>query len=228
MALTNAATPRPKICPNAAPTARLGTNNPVGAPTPYVHTISPYITKKYKNKASMPNMNVRSPDATSAAPSPTSPKCTRSFNDFASGVKNSWPYREYSPSGQYRRRKNFSRIAFPSSAPYSNGVCAASPRSNRLGDPTAFPAVSLVVSKFPGIFAQGECLRRRNITLAVTTATNTTSKCRFLRCVTGTNFCRNDVIRTFSFTNRAPHKPPSAPRPAKRGTSQKYHQKTRE
>ena len=45
----------------------------------------------------MPNMNVRSPDATSAAPSPTSPKCTRSFNDFASGVKNSWPYREYSP-----------------------------------------------------------------------------------------------------------------------------------
>ena len=89
---------------------------------------------------------------------------------------------KYSPSGQYRRRKNFSRIAFPSSAPYSNGVCAASPRSNRLGDPTVFPAASLVVSKFPGIFAQGECLRRRNITLAVTTATNTTDETGKTKC----------------------------------------------
>jgi hypothetical protein len=39
-----------------------------------------------------------------------------------------------------------------------------------------------VVSKFPGIFAQGECLRRRNITLAVTTATNTTDETGKTKC----------------------------------------------
>ena len=54
IAPTTAATARPTICPIAAPTARDGTNRPVGAPMPYVHVIKPYMRQKYSASASMP------------------------------------------------------------------------------------------------------------------------------------------------------------------------------
>ena len=66
------------------------------------------------------------------------------------------------------------------------------------------------------------------ITVAVAAHTKTTSACLLCRFATGTCFWRHEVIRTLTLTKSAPSNPPNAPKPANKGTSQKYHQNTRE